>query len=509
MKRQVVLLHPGYFSLGLISVGTFLESNGYEVSTVRQDAPFFARDLERVLDERRCLAVGATAMTPNIASAMRAAAIVKQRFPKVPLILGGNHVTALPEETLRASAFDIGVVGEGEHTALEVLRSLEKGTSPLRVPGSYEKLPGGEIAGNGCRALVADLSSLPQPRYSLFEIQPTPVVRDTVASASRGVYLMVSRGCPYSCAFCGSELIWRRKLRFFPVEQIVAAIESLVEEHHLDSISFLDDELLSNAKYLAAFCDALTRKGLHKRIIWECQARVNTVTAEKIAMIREAGCQLIRFGMESGSPKILSFLKKNTITVEQCYEAARLCRSNGLRAFGSFIIGSPDETLDDVLGTVDLIETSGLEGAAVFTLVPYPGTDLYTLCKNEGLLRGQAAWGSFMAERFRADNIPRFVVRNRHFSETQLLHIARYVDNHVVGRLNHGLPPKRGAHRENLERIAAGEYRLASPDFDVTVRRQVGFARFVYGALRAQERPVHFLYTKLVSQLARARSLRS
>ncbi len=419
---------------------------------------------------------------------------------------GGNHVSALPEETLRQSAFDIGVVGEGEATAIEVIRSLEGGTFPTRVPGTFEKLPDGSIVDNGRRALIADLSTLPQPRYSLFEVQPTPVVRDASASATRGIYLMVSRGCPFSCSFCGSELIWSRKLRFFPVEKVVAALESLIEEHELDSISFLDDELLANNKYLTAFCGELTRRGLNKRIVWECQARVNSVTEEKIGLMKEAGCRLVRFGMESGSDKVLSYLKKDTITVEQCYEAARLCKRNGLRAFGTFMIGSPDETLDDVMGTVALIETSGLDGAGVFAMVPYPGTDLYTVCKNEGLMREQASWGSFLAERFRGDNIPRFVVRNRHFSETQLLHIARYVDNHVVSRLNYGLPPNRGVHRDRLERIVAGEYGLSSPDVSVALRHKVAFARLVFGAVAGQKHPVRFLYSKLVSQVARIRT---
>ncbi len=508
-RRQMVLLHPGYFSLGLISVGTYLEKHGYEVSLVRQDSPLFARELRGTVDPARCVAIGATAMTPNVLSAMRAAAQAKEAFPRIPTILGGNHATALPEETLRNSAFDFAVVGEGEETALELVRALEAGSAPARVPGTFEKLSDGSVVGNGCRDLIADLSTLPQPRYSLFEVEPTPVVRDADASPSRGVYLMVSRGCPFSCAFCGSELMWRRKLRFFPVGQIVAAIEALVDEHRLDSISFLDDELLSSNRYLTAFCDELTRRGLHRRVVWECQARVNSVTPEKLRMVREAGCRLIRFGMESGSPKVLGFLKKGSITVDQCYTAARLCREAGLRAFGSFIIGSPDETIDDILGTIDLIETSGLRGAGVFAMVPYPGTDLYDLCKREGLMTEDATWASFLAERFRGDNIPRFVVRSRHHDETQLLHLARYVDNHVVARLNYGLTPRRGEHRENLERIAAGDYGRSNPGLGVSLRHRWAFARLVATAVAAQKHPVRFLYSKIVSQVTRARALRS
>jgi len=504
MKRQVVLLHPGYFSLGLMSIGTYLESHGYEVTIVQQDAPFLAYEIRRALDQERCIAVGATAMTPNIASAVGACGIVKRLFPKMPMILGGNHVTALPEETLRQSEFDIGVVGEGEETALKVIRSLEHGSYPTKVPGTFEKLRDGSVVANGCRARISDLSTLPLPRYSLFDVAPSPVLRDASSSTIRGLIFMVSRGCPFSCAFCGSELIWRRKLRFFPVERVIPALESLIEAYQLDSVAFLDDELLSNTRYITRFCDELIRRGIDKKIAWDCQARVNSVTEEKIRMIKKAGCRVIRFGMESGSDKILGYLKKNTITVAQCYEAAAICRRNGLRAVSSFMIGTPDETLDDIMGTVDLIETSGIVNANIYSFVPYPGTDLYTVCKNEGLMREDSSWLSFFHERYRGENVPRFVVRNRHFSEKQLFHIARYVNNHVAARLNYGLSLKRGVHRDRLERIVAGEYGLSSPDLDVALRHHAANFRLGRLIVAGQKHRLQFLFSKLLSKSAGA-----
>jgi anaerobic magnesium-protoporphyrin IX monomethyl ester cyclase len=466
MKKQIILVTPGYLSIGILSLSTFLKSVGYETLVLRKDESFW-HAIEVEMAKGQCLAIGFTSMTPQIDMVSETSRELKLRYPDVPLIIGGNHATVLPRETLDSSAFDIVVVGEGEMTLLEVIQRLESGTFPTHALGTYERCRDGSILCNQVRSLIEDMAVIPLPNYSMDLVQPGPIIRDRGVQAKRSVWVLVSRGCPYNCAFCSSEAVWHRKLRFFPVANVADWLERLIDDYRLDGVNFLDDELLTNRKFAVQLCNELIKRGLHNRIVWECQARVKSVNDEIIDVIKSAGCRLVRFGLESGSDSVLGFLKNGTSTVEDAYRAVNLCKIHDLHTFGSFIIGSPDESMEDLLKTIRFIEDSGLNSVACFPLVPYPGTKVFQVCKQMGYLEPHLKWSDYLVEKYATDNIPRFVVRNRYFSAEQLYFITRYIDQNVVERLNRGLPKSRGDHRENLERICAGDKDVSNPPFAV------------------------------------------
>ncbi len=516
MKKQVILITPGYFSIGLLSIGSFLESHGYDVQVMAETLSYgmpssqadssFIKRLAAILDEKRCVAVGFTAMTPNVVSAVQASRIIKKHYPKIPLLIGGNHVTVLPERILAESDFDIGIIGEGELTVLETIKKLENHIFPTRAAGTFEKLQDGTIIFNGKRPLISDLSILPPLNYGLFNFQPRRLIRDRNIRAQRTIFLMVSRGCPYSCAFCSSELIWERKLRFFPMEHIMEHLESIIKKYCLDSLCFLDDELITNRKFITSFCKELISRKLHKKVVWECQARVNAIHDDLLELLKEAGCRLIRFGMESGSDKILHFLKRSTITVQDCYDAARLCNKHKINCFGSFMIGSPDETLDDIMSTINLIEESGLNAAACYTLVPYPGTEVYRRCIDENLLKKNINWNDFVLERYSTKNTTPFTMHNHHFSAEQLYDITRYIEQNVIKRLNLGLFRDRTNHRKNLERVIAGESKLANPTFKIRLYDKKDIIEKLFDRICVEPQPIKFVFREVFARLSKIRA---
>jgi len=513
VNKQIILITPGYFSIGLVSIGSFLESHGYDVQVIPEtlstapfssntDTPLIKR-LSAILDKKRCVAIGVTAMTPNIVSAIQISKIIKRNYPDIPLLLGGNHVTALPERTLAESDFDIGVIGEGELTTLEVIKKLKNHVFPTQTAGTFEKLADGRIINNGRRPLIPDLSILPPLNYDLFHYHPARLIRDRNIKAQRAIHLLVSRGCPYTCAFCSSELIWERKLRFPPIEHIMEHIEFIVEKYSLDSLCFLDDELITSRKFITSFCAEFIRRNLHKKAVWACQARVKAVQDDLLELLKKAGCRLISFGMESGSDKILQFLKCGTIAVQDSYNAVKLCNKHGINCFGSFVIGSPDENLDDIIGTINLIEESGLNAAACFSLVPYPGTRLYQQCADENLLKKDISWNDFILERHSTRNTPPFTMRNRHFSAEQLYNITRYIEQNVIKKLNLGLSGKKTDHRRNLERIIAGESELANPKLKIRLYEKKDLLKQLIARISAEPQPLRFLATKVFLKLRR------
>jgi len=246
--------------------------------------------------------------------------------------------------------------------------------------------------------------------------------------------------------------MWKRRLRWHSIDYVINQIKYAVKKFDIDSIEFLDDELLCRKDRIILLTENLIKTGLAKKIKWECQARVTSVDEEKLMMLKEAGCQLIRFGIESGSPKSLAFLKRGTVKVEDCFNAVQLCKKVGLPSFGSFIIGSPEENVKDIVQTIEFIEKSGLSSAAVFVATPYPGTDLFNICKEKGYLAHNITWSDFLVEG--KDVNP--VIRNKYFTTQQLKHIRDYININVIKPINRGQRGQKLDHRKEIENILSG-----------------------------------------------------
>jgi radical SAM superfamily enzyme YgiQ (UPF0313 family) len=348
--------------LGLGYLAGYLRARGVKVGIV--DAMFDRLSLEetvqRVVDAAPRL-VGLTAMTHEIRRAAEVARAIRRRLPGARFVIGGPHSTALPERTLEEfDVFDFGVFGEGEETLLELWSALERGENGAAL----EKIAGlvwrrgGQASRNGPRPWIRDLDALPQPAWDLYG--PSEVYQ-----------VFASRGCPFQCIFCMRVL--GDEVRFRSPRSVADEFEAVVERYHPRQIDFSDETFTLRRGWTLEICDELTRRGLHRKVRWFANGRVNTVDEELLRRMREAGCVRIGFGIESGNEEILRAAHKGT-SVAQVEKAVAACKRVGLQVEAFYILGFPGETRRTALDTIRLAARLNTTTAAFGIMVPYPGT---------------------------------------------------------------------------------------------------------------------------------------
>ncbi|HOI53938.1 MAG TPA: radical SAM protein [Phycisphaerae bacterium] len=333
----------------------------------------------------------------------------------IPVIIGGIHITALPESLY--PEMDVGVLGEGETAIVELMRLyLETGGLPperLRdIPGLVFR-DGGELVRTPPRPHMARLDDIPPPDRTVAVPQPHS-------------HLFSSRGCPYSCVFCASTRFWPGKVRFFSAERVVDEVEQLVRDHHVKVISFYDDLFVANLERLARIRDLLVERGLVGKVRFTCNARANIVTDRMCELLKAIGVASVNMGLESGCQKTLTYLKGGNVTVEQNREAIMTVRRHGMLAQGSFIIGAPDETREEIEETYQFIRRMPLSILDVYILRPYPGTPIWDYAVERGLASNDMQWGS-ITHRDRIDP-ERLINLSNHISSDEMARIyARFM----------------------------------------------------------------------------------
>ena len=319
--------------------------------------------------------VGITAMTEFALRGYEIATEAKRRG--ILTVMGGKHATVLPEEAARH--VDIVVKGPGELALSEIIN----GKRDSIIEGSP----------------VEDLDLVPpipwellsMPRY-LTNYKNVPSFASVFWPSKLG-FIMTSRGCPNSCMFCynSSE---NKKLRFMSPVRVISDIIDLKERYKIESLCFLDDNLLANRKNLREICALMLKNNL--KLKWMCASSVNYVTEDILEIIKEAGCVQLFFGFESGSQRILSLLKeKKFFTIENNLKAIAACRKAGIRVGGSFILGTPTETESEIRDTISFIRSNSLDSVNIQHAKPYPGTRLWDMCKEKNTIPANFTWDSY------------------------------------------------------------------------------------------------------------------
>ena len=275
------------------------------------------------------------------------------------IVVGGPHASVSPETI--PEFVDHVIVGEGEYALADVVNG--------KVKDRIVEYPA-----------ISDLDALPRPDWESFVHLDYQWSVDDIAE--KPVFSMnTSRGCPFRCAFCSVGSIWGKKYRSFSASRIIDDICYLKSQYHARAIYFREDNFTYNRKRVFDFCELLIRKKI--KIKWLCESRVNNLDSEILKMMHQAGCQWIYFGLESGSQKILDILKKD-ITVEQIYNALKICQKKGIKTYGSFITGVPGETKQDQELTSELINKGFLTSHCINVFVGIPQSPLYKQILSSG-----------------------------------------------------------------------------------------------------------------------------
>ncbi len=361
--------------LGIAYVAAVLETKGVNVSIGdAQGSNYTASDFRDAIQKEHADIVAITCMTPTFHGALEAAQICKELG--LTVVLGGSHISVYPKESLQSEFVDFCIVGEGEYTMAELVDALENNTDYSNIKGLGYK-NGEEIVVNQAR-IVKDVDSLPFPAFHLL-----PMKKYSSVIGLHPVSTMIStRGCPYQCGFCFKQPSDRR-FRTRNPQSVVDEMEMLVEKYGVKEIMFYDDTITVRREHVVGICNEILKRGL--KVKWESPTRVNLVDEEMLRLMKKAGCIRLRYGVESGDPRILKLMNKR-ITLEKVQEVFALTRKIGMESFAYFIIGYATETPLTMQGTIDLAKKINPDFVMFTIATPYPKTPLHTLSVENGLI---------------------------------------------------------------------------------------------------------------------------
>lgn len=291
----------------------------------------------------------------------------------------GTHPSAVPRDTLeRIPELDVVIRHEPEMTFREVVDRIRKGQTLRGCLGTAVRDEEGRIVVHDDRPLVPHLDDLPIPKQHLLPLDRyrMPFV------GKRYTWVLTNRGCPYRCTYCFEGVVWGKSVRCRSAESVVRELEYLAA-HNVRNIIFLADLFTCDREGVMRLCELILNRGL--RVRWACNSRVDTIDEPMARRMREAGCWLIAFGIESGSQAVLDACRKDT-TVEKARETVSMVHRTGIKAWGYFIIGLPGETRATIRETIDFAKSLPLDIALFHVAVPYAGTEFYFQAVRNGWL---------------------------------------------------------------------------------------------------------------------------
>jgi len=261
---------------------------------------------------------------------------------------------------------------------------------------------------------ISDIDFLPYPARDLFTSSKYALVFPPVVKVQpqKVEYLMTSRGCPFRCKFCSTSVTWERKVRYRSAKSVIDEMQYLIEERKCDGLYIYDDHFMLNLRRVLEICEEMKKRKI--KIPFTCYSRVDAVNTEKIEKLAEVGLKFVSFGIESGSQKVLNSLNKD-ITIKQIIKAVEICHRFRVIAKGTFIVGSPNETIRDFIKTCRLInklrkiQPEFIANVSFKGLFIYPGTGIYEDALKGKILPYDFNWRRRYPKVIEHLNVPMFI----------------------------------------------------------------------------------------------------
>ena len=376
-----------YYPFWLAYATGVLEKEGFEARLI--DAPAAGSTAAAVLHQARAFAPGLAVLdtsTPSIMSDVRFAAALKAAQPETFILLVGTHPSALPTETLNLERSIDGVaIGEYDYTVRDLARALKTGGDLRGVEGMALR-EREQVVFTAPRPFIDDLDEIP---FVSSVYQKHLHYRHYFESMARHPMVMIisGRGCPFRCFFCVYPQVFHgHKYRLRSPENVVAEFAYILENFpEVQEIGIEDDTFTANLNRVREICRLLIKEGIHRRVKWWANARVN-LDLETMRLMKEAGCRLLIPGFESGDQAILNNMGK-AITLEQSRQYVADAKKAGLLVHGCFMVGNPGETRETMEATLNFAKELDLDTAQFYPLIPYPGTRAYKWAREQGCLK--------------------------------------------------------------------------------------------------------------------------
>lgn len=392
MKQSIVLIQANLRKQGAPSLGV-----GYLASYLRKkmddvDVAIFEtipKDLGAI-EKLSPTAVGVSVLTQQYPYTLPFLRELKERMD-VPVIMGGSHITAVPD--LLPESCDIGVLGEGEETLHQILVREAFTPEKLAEVEGVAYRDGGRVVTTSLRPLIEEIDEIPPPARDLMDMDHFLKGQNVFGPyIGRGSHMFTSRGCPYRCPFCFSSKFWRSTIRNHSPGYVVRELAYLVRHYDAKLVHFYDDLFTANKKRMRRIAELVEEEGLNREAKLGVVGRCDLFDDETCELLKRMNAVHVTFGFESGCQKTLDFLKNGRLTTERIRNAVRLCRKYGFTVDGSFIIGSPGETEEEMLETLEFIKSLKLDKFAFATATPYPGTRFWEIMQGRGRIDTDIDW---------------------------------------------------------------------------------------------------------------------
>lgn len=358
---------PPYPHIGLAYLATYAIKKGISCKVI--DCKFEKIDLQKLLSRLssyngKAAIFGFTAMTHEISRVMRTAEEVKKIVPDSFIILGGAHITALPEQTLEEfKTIDAGIIAEGDITFVQAVQCLQAGKSLREIDGIVYR-ENGNIVHNKKTKWISNLDEIGYPDWNLF-----PKVKEYPIN--------IGRGCPIPCIFCMRAS--GNKSRFRSAESVIEELAVLKDRFQPEMVHFFSDDFCADKELTDSILDWMIKENSNFK--WRAGMRVSRIDRDILKKMKAAGCEHIEIGVESGNKEVLKSIKKG-ISLEKVQEVVRMAKEVKLDCWCYFILGHPNETWETAMDTINFLCKINPANAAIGIMVPYPGTQIWEMAKR-------------------------------------------------------------------------------------------------------------------------------
>jgi len=371
-EKEQQIMRP-YPPLGLLYLSAHLDEHA--IANEVYDTTFSSKgDFNKYLLDHKPAIIGIYVNLMTKVNVLEIVSFVRLHLPSSRIILGGPEVTYSAENFLRYGA-DCIVIGEGEETMLEIVKSLQanpESRNHWKDIHGLAFLVGDEFVQTPPREKIKSLDDLPIPNRKKINLQ---LYLDgwKKRHGKNAISVSTMRGCPYTCKWC-SRAVYGLSYRRRSPEKVVEELEMIKRDYNPDSLWFVDDVFTISHKWLTAFRDELKRKNI--MIPFECITRADRMNEEVVKMLKEAGCFRVWIGAESGSQKVIDLMDRR-VDVNQVRDMIQLVKRHGIEAGTFIMLGYPGETESDIEETIHHLKESNPDYFTITVAYPIKGTELY------------------------------------------------------------------------------------------------------------------------------------
>lgn len=392
------------FPVGLSYIATAIYNAGFDLVIYDLDVLRPTdKEIEEYIKNVECDMVAMGCIVTGYQYVKKICEIIK-KYKKVPIIVGNSVSTSIPEILLKKTKADIGVMGEGDYTIVELLKAFERKIPLDEVRGIFFR-KNNDIFFTEERVILTDLSELPMIKYDLFDMkvylqkckynvaEPYPIEFGKLVAFP----VNTARGCLFNCTFC-YHVFKKKKYRSRPIKKLLEEIKYLQENYGINYIQFWDELTLYSKEQAEEFAGEIIQSGLKFWWVADCRAGLFEKDDLELALrLKEAGCVSLGCSLESADEDILKEMNKH-ITVEQFTIQTRILQKVGIITETSLVIGYPQETVETLQKTFDVCYELGIYPSVGY-LLPQPSTPMYQCAKEKGLIKDEEEYLLKMGDR--------------------------------------------------------------------------------------------------------------